>query len=389
MSDTQFPLLLRSFVQDIPPEPGALWNIPHLWRTAAEQNLLPILAYENKRWKLFDDPIVCRQLDGLLYGTVAANLNRCVDFETLSASFTKHGIAHMPVKGYYLRQLYPTPELRTFGDIDLLIHPEDRQKVHDLMLSLGYTVKQDWEPTYSYIKDAEYYEIHTNLMDGNLDGRTDLQAYFDAAWAHAVPDDGLRFRPEDDFHFIYTVCHLAKHLYGAGAGLRMYLDVALYVKHMDDSLYWQVIVGEFAALHLAKFFYTVMNACRVWFGTETICPLPDPDTEALDRLLSYTLDSDLFGHSRDHAVIELRNEKDEAPSRSRVLRKMLFPPAAEIESRYIFLQNRHWLLPLAWLVRLFANLRLIPSRIRQMKQVTKTNKVSVETYDGFMRRIGL
>lgn len=319
MSDTQFPLLLRSFVQDTPPEPDGLWNIPHLWRTAAEQNLLPVLAYENKRWRLFDDPNVCRQLDGLLYGTVAANLNRCVDFETLSASFTKRGIAHMPVKGYYLRQLYPTPELRTFGDIDLLIHPEDRQKVHDLMLSLGYTVKQDWEPTYSYIKDAEYYEIHTNLMDGNLDGRTDLQAYFDAAWAHAVPDDGLRFRPEDDFHFIYTVCHLAKHLYGGGAGLRMYLDVALYVKHRDDSLHWQVIVGEFAALHLAKFFYTVMNACRVWFGTETICPLPDPDTEALDRLLSYTLDSDLFGHSRDHAVIELRNEKDEAPSRSRVL----------------------------------------------------------------------
>lgn len=341
MLDTQFPLLLHSFVQDTPPEPDGLWNVPHLWRTAAEQNLLPVLAYENKRWKLFDDPNVCRQLDGLLYGTVATNLNRCVDFETLSASFTEHGIAHMPVKGYYLRKLYPTPELRTFGDIDLLIHPEDRQKVHNLMLSLGYTVKQDWEPTYSYIKDAEYYEIHTNLMDGNLDGRTDLQAYFDAAWAHVEPDDGLRFRPEDDFHFIYTVCHLAKHLYGGGAGLRMYLDVALYVKHKDDSLHWQAIAGEFVALHLAEFFYTVMNACRVWFGTKTICPLPEPDTEALDRLLSYTLDSDLFGHSRDHAVIELRNEKDEAPSRSRVLRKMLFPPAAEIESRYTFLRNRH------------------------------------------------
>lgn len=389
MSDIQFPRLLHSFVQDTPPEPDGLWNIPHLWRTATEQNLLPVLAYENKRWKLFDDPNVCRQLDGLLYGTVAANLNRCVDFETLSAGFTAHGIAHMPVKGYYLRKLYPTPELRTFGDIDLLIHPEDRQKVHELMLSLGYTVKQDWEPTYSYIKDAEYYEIHTNLMDGNLDGRTDLQAYFDAAWAHAEPDDGLRFRPEDDFHFIYTVCHLAKHLYGGGAGLRMYLDVALYIKHKDDSLHWQAIAEEFTALHLEGFFHTVMNACRVWFGTKTICPLPEPDTEALDRLLSYTLDSDLFGHSRDHAVIELRNEKDKAPSRSRVLRKMLFPPAAEIESRYTFLRNRHWLLPLAWFVRLFANLRLIPSRICQMKQVTKTDKASVETYDGFMRRIGL
>ena len=389
MSDTQFPRLLHSFVQDTPPEPDGLWNIPHLWRTATEQNLLPVLAYENKRWKLFDDPNVCRQLDGLLYGTVAANLNRCVDFETLSTCFSEHGIAHMPVKGYYLRKLYPTPELRTFGDIDLLIHPEDRQKVHDLMLSLGYTVKQDWEPTYSYIKDAEYYEIHTNLMDGNLDGRTDLQAYFDAAWAHAEPDDGLRFRPEDDFHFIYTVCHLAKHLYGGGAGLRMYLDVALYVKHKDDSLPWQAIMGEFTALHLAEFFYTVMNACRVWFGTKTICPLPEPDTKVLDRLLSYTLDSDLFGHTRDRSVVELRNAAKKNPAKYKLILRMFFPPADEIEQRYAFLKGRHWLLPTAWFLRLLMNIKLVPKRIRDIRQVTRADAESVSSYDTFMNKIGL
>ena len=389
MSDTQFPRLLHSFVQDTPPEPDGLWNIPHLWRTATEQNLLPGLAYENKRWKLFDDPNVCRQLDGLLYGTVAANLNRCVDFETLSTCFSEHGIAHMPVKGYYLRKLYPTPELRTFGDIDLLIHPEDRQKVHDLMLSLGYTVKQDWEPTYSYIKDAEYYEIHTNLMDGNLDGRTDLQAYFDAAWAHAEPDDGLRFRPEDDFHFIYTVCHLAKHLYGGGAGLRMYLDVALYVKHKDDSLPWQAIMGEFTALYLAEFFYTVMNACRVWFGTKTICPLPEPDTKVLDRLLSYTLDSDLFGHTRDRSVVELRNAAKKNSAKDKFLLRMFFPPADEIEQRYTFLKGRHWLLPMAWILRFFVNIKLVPKRIRDIRQVTRADAESVSSYDTFMNKIGL
>lgn len=94
MLDTQFPLLLHSFVQDAPPGTGRALEYPGIWwRTAVEQNLLPVLAYENKRWKLFDDPNVCRQLDGLLYGTVATNLNRCVDFETLSASFTEHGIA--------------------------------------------------------------------------------------------------------------------------------------------------------------------------------------------------------------------------------------------------------------------------------------------------------
>ena len=96
----------------------------------------------------------------------------------------------MPVKGYYLRKLYPVPELRTFGDIDMLIHREDRQKVHELMLSLGYSVKQNWEPTYSYIKGAEYYEIHTNLMDGNLDNRADLKAYFDGGMRNRMTGCG-------------------------------------------------------------------------------------------------------------------------------------------------------------------------------------------------------
>ena len=250
MIEKQFTALLRSFVQDTAPKTEEPWNMAELQRAAAQQNMLPVLAYENKRWRLSTDSEVCRRLDGFLYGAIVGNLNRRVDFETLSKEFTVRGIAHMPVKGYYLRKLYPVPELRTFGDIDLLIHPADRKAAHELMLSLGYTVKQDWEPSYSYFKDAEYYEIHTNLMDGNLDGRADLQAYFDGAWAHAVADEGLRYRPADDFHLLYTICHLAKHLYGGGSGMRMYLDVALYVKHEDSGFNWQGIIEEFTRLGL-------------------------------------------------------------------------------------------------------------------------------------------
>ena len=169
----------------------------------------------------------------------------------------------------------------------------------------------------------------------------------------------------------------------------MYLDAALFVKQEDARLDWAAIMEEFSALHMTAFFHTVMNACRVWFGTETACPLPEPDRAALEKLLDYTLDADLFGLSRDHAVIELRNEQEAVPSRGRVLRRMLFPPAAEIETRYTFLKGRRWLLPAAWIVRPFANLRLIPAQLRQMKQVTQTDRAQVEAYDSFMREIGL
>lgn len=391
MSDDKKQLicLLRSFVQESSPESAAPWNIVALWQSCAQQNLLPVLAYENKRWKLFDDTKACQQLDGILYGAVAGNLNRRVDFETLSKALSEHGIAHMPVKGYYLCRLYSLPELRTFGDIDILIHEDDRQKAHVLMQNMGYLVDHDWEPTYSYRKDAEFYEIHTNLMDGNLDGRTDLQAYFSSAWEHAEPDEGLRFKPALDFHLIYTVCHLAKHLYGGGAGLRMYLDVALYIKHFDETLNWGKITDEFTTLHLMDFFCTVVNACRIWFGIETICPLPEPDAEALDALLSYTLDSDLFGHSRDHAVVRLRNVAEKNPSKAQLIRRMLFPPADEISARYTFLQHSPWLLPIAWIVRLFTNLKRIPLQMHTIRGVNAADSGEVDSYDSFMQKLGL
>lgn len=381
--------LLRSFVQGAAPKTAEPWNIAALWQTAARQNLLPVLAYESKRWALFDDPNVCQRLDGVLYGAVVGNLNRCLDFEALSKTLSDNGIAHMPVKGYYLRSFYALPELRTFGDIDILIHEGDRKKVHTLMQASNYTVDHNWEPTYSYCKGAEFYEVHTNLMDGNLDGRADLQAYFSSAWEHAEPDEELRFRPAPDFHLIYMVCHLAKHLYGGGAGLRMYLDVALYCKHLDGTLNWGSIADELTALHLWDFFCTVMNACRVWFSVETACPLPEPDTETLNELLAYTLDSDLFGHSRDHAVVHLRSTKESGASKAQLIRKMLFPPASEISSRYTFLQRRPWLLPVAWLVRLAVNLKRIPVQLYAIRSVNAADTNDVDSYNSFMQKLGL
>lgn len=385
-----FITILRDFVLGAQAGGGVAAELTaEVFNHAARQNLLPVLAYENKRRGLFEDKAVSKRLEGILYGTVAAGLNRCLDFETLSKCFTQRGIEHMPVKGYYLKKLYPVEELRTFGDIDLLIHKEDRQKTHELMLELGYTVKQDWEPTYSYVKGAEYYEIHTNLMDGNLDERTDMQAYFESAWQYAEADEGLRFRPSLDFHFIYTLCHIAKHLYGGGAGVRMYLDVALFIKKHDAVLDWSAIQKEFATLKLEAFFYTVMNACRRWFCVETVCPLPEADEAALDALLEYTLDSDLFGHTRDHSVIELRNAGEGESSHHKVIWRMIFPRARDIEARYTFLQGRPYLLPIAWVARVFTNLGALPSRLKSIRSISTTDTMEVNTYDAFMKRIGL
>lgn len=108
---------------------------------AQMQNLLHVVAYMNKKRKFAADSDIDNQLNGLLLQTIYTNVQRCQEFTELSAALSAAGIAHMPVKGWSLRELYPMPELRTFGDIDIFIHPEDCAKADSFFREQGFGVK--------------------------------------------------------------------------------------------------------------------------------------------------------------------------------------------------------------------------------------------------------
>lgn len=376
--------LLRAFIYGEEPKLSGKSNIEELLKFAYRQKLLGIFAYLNKRWSLFDSK-KAKSLDAAYYSALFESTVRCSKFLKLSEFLSENKIEHMPVKGYYIRELYPVKELRSFGDIDILIHEKDRKRCDSLMKSLGYTVKNDWEPTYSYIKDDEYYEIHTNLFDVRLKDRADMTEYFSSAWLHAKKDSGLRFVPDTEFHLIYIICHLAKHLSTGGAGIRMYLDVALYILRYDSAISWERTEEEFKKLGLERFFHTVLSAVNEWFYVKASCDFENFGEE-LSELLEFTLDSDIFGHSRDNSAIKLRMEER---SKKRTALKILFPPAKQLENRYTFLKRSRLLLPLAWIVRVFKNFGLIPKKIKELVNLKKAEISEVESFDSFMREIGL
>lgn len=376
--------LLRAFIYGEEPKLSGKSNIEELLKFAYRQKLLGIFAYMNKRWSLFDSK-KAKSLDAAYYSALFESTVRCSKFLKLSEFLSENKIEHMPVKGYYIRELYPVKELRSFGDIDILIHEKDRKRCDSLMKSLGYTVKNDWEPTYSYIKDDEYYEIHTNLFDVRLKDRADMTEYFSSAWLHAKKDSGLRFVPDTEFHLIYIICHLAKHLSTGGAGIRMYLDVALYILRYDSVISWERTEEEFKKLGLERFFHTVLSAVNEWFYVKASCDFENFGEE-LSELLEFTLDSDIFGHSRDNSAIKLRGEER---SKKRTALKILFPPAEQLENRYTFLKRSRILLPLAWIVRVFKNFGLIPKKIKELVNLKKAEISEVESFDSFMREIGL
>ena len=351
------------------------------------QNILPILAYMDKKWGIIKDENIKKKLVNCYYQAIAENLNKANMFEFISQKLSESKIPHMPVKGWYLRSLYPVPELRTFGDIDILINKQDRQKTDEIFIKNGYSVKENWEPTYTYDKGLSKCEVHTELMDSDLGKGEQVISYFSSALETAKKDVGERFSPQKGLHLIYLVCHLAKHLYKGGAGIRMYMDIALFLKANSGIFDFDKIYEDFKNLNLDLFFKTVVFACSEWFQIDLPFEINDIMPDSLETLKKYTFGADLFGKTRDKSIISLRN--DESGSKGSVLKDTLFPNAKKIEERYKFIKGRKYLLPLAWIARSFVNLKEIPQKLKYIKKVSNTDMDSVSKYNEFISKLGL
>ena len=85
-------------------DPGPMDPAP-LFQSAGPQNLLPLLAYMDKKWQIFSDEMLRTQLSRQLRQTIFLHNQRYRAFESLSDALSGAGIDHMPVKGWYLRHL--------------------------------------------------------------------------------------------------------------------------------------------------------------------------------------------------------------------------------------------------------------------------------------------
>ncbi len=44
---------------------------------------------------------------------------------------------HVPLKGSIIKNMYPSIDMRTMSDMDILIKREDAKKVHDILIEMG------------------------------------------------------------------------------------------------------------------------------------------------------------------------------------------------------------------------------------------------------------
>jgi hypothetical protein len=224
-------------------------------------------------------------------------------------------------------------------------------------------------------------------MDSDIGKGEQVISYFSDALITAQQEIDERLSPQKDLHLMYLFCHLAKHLYTGGAGIRMYIDIALFIKAYSDTLNFEKLLEDCKTLHLDHFFKTVIFACGEWFNIDLPFEINDVDPISVDELKKYTFSADLFGKARDKSIVSLRNAQ--SGSKESVLKDTLFPSAEKIEERYKFIKGRKYLLPVAWVARGFVNLKGIPQKLKYVKKVSDADMDAVGEYDEFISKIGL
>lgn len=324
--------------------------------------------------------------------TIGLSARRAERMNELIEQLNAAGIDHLLLKGFVIRDIYCVPELRTFGDVDFLIRLEDRARCDDLMISSGFKRGTDWEPVFSYEKGIEYYEIHTDIMEVDVSDQADYKGYFKTIWEHTCLRDGHTWLPEKEFHLLYLLAHIAKHINGSGAGMRMYLDIALYIKEYRSEIDWKHFRGELEVLKFEKFVNTVFTAVEQWFGVESPIPLSPVNEEVMADFLDFTLDGGIFGFvGLDPGVNDLKKESrgGQDANKRKTLLNRIFPPAAKIESRYTYLQGRHWLLPVAWVDRFIRTRAAWGQHMAEAKSIMTADEEKVLKLKRIHEDIGL
>ena len=83
---------------------------------------------------------------------VYTSVNGRAALRKIAVEFEKASISYLPFKGELIREYYPNPELRTMGDIDVLIQTQDRESADAIMHRLGYRKFVDNHAVWTYLK---------------------------------------------------------------------------------------------------------------------------------------------------------------------------------------------------------------------------------------------
>lgn len=217
----------------------------------------------------------------------------------LEEVLTRLGLHGCILKGTDLAHLYPNPERRMCGDIDLWIKG-DRDAIIEAFQNADYPI---YDIIYQECKagvflDTEV-EIHfhpSKMYNPFLNAR--LQRFFEEN--SPIREDVAMSYPDAKFNAVFCMAHMFRHYLEGGIGMRQMMDYYYVLKNLSPEDR-EPVMSTLKRLGMKRFTASVMTCVQYNFGLEDEYLLCPPD-----RKLGGKLVNDIFAMG-NFGVTDMRN----------------------------------------------------------------------------------
>jgi len=259
-------------------------------------------------------------------------------------AFDKVGVDYMPLKGCNVKALYPSPELRTMGDADILIRTEQYDRIRPIMQQLGFTEKLESNHELNWQRGALLLELHKRIIPSY---NRDYYRYFGDGWRLATECQGTRYAMSHEDEFIYLFTHFAKHYRDGGIGIRHLLDLHVYLQAYSQ-LDMTYILQELDKLQLRAFFENISKTVKACFCGEQ-------QDDVTKFITCHIFESGAYGTKTMKKISAVVRQSKQSGSVKKARLSRLFSatflPYRAMKDKYAILRKVPVLLPVFWVVR--------------------------------------
>lgn len=258
-------------------------------------------------------------------------------------------IPYYTVKGISVAQYYPVPQLRTMGDCDLIVHESDKEKAKEILLSLGFEEHTgEWDDMeWHFEKQGLDFELHHRLLYDEAVNTEQEKAFADSA-----RDYVLEHELDVNFHFVYLLIHLKKHMLNRGVGIRQFMDLA--VMNKNAGLDREQVSVFLQQAGIEKFAEVCSALCSRWFEISLPVDTPEISDEFFNHATETILSNGVFGFEApvDDEKRILNNINKSGKMRSIIGHFFPSYKTCCITPKYKWINGKSYLLPLLWIYRI-------------------------------------
>lgn len=293
---------------------------------------------------------------------IVKDLTQTFEFDLIINTFNKEKVRCLPLKGIFMKDLYPQRDMRTMSDIDMLVDEENMSKVSEIMTSLNYSSVDDEDDDHhdAYTKKPTMYvEVHKQLFGKN--GGVYLEI-FSNPWEHTNEVSPCLFNFSDDWFFLYLFAHLEKHYSKRGTGIRSIMDIYVYLKAKEKTLNWEMIYTYLDKIGKSQICRDIIQLSKIWFGDEKLSP-------KYEKMSNYVLHSGVYGTNLNSVLSDFNHM-----STAKYILYRTFPPLKVMKKIYPTLNKVPVLLPVYWIGRIFSLAIFKRKNISRQINYLKDNK---------------